>query len=145
MEAFNKLKEAGKTYKKMVEDIGKQAMGELLAKLFEDHPKIQGVRWRQYAPHFNDGDACVFGLHGLCAKIEGKPEDGGDYGDGYLDAFSITYEDDTRGLKTIKKAVEAAEKQMEECLDVLETAFGDSVMVTVSRDGKVEVEDYDHD
>lgn len=35
------------------------------------YPGVEAVRWRQYTPYFNDGDACEFGMHGAEVKIEG--------------------------------------------------------------------------
>lgn len=33
--------------------------------LFARCPSLQGIRWYQYTPHFNDGDECIFSMHGM--------------------------------------------------------------------------------
>jgi len=30
--------------------------------LFKKYPKLQAIRWNGWAPHFNDGEACIFHL-----------------------------------------------------------------------------------
>lgn len=45
------------------------------------------LRWRQYTPYFNDGDACVFQIYGVGLRVADL-DDGmevGDYGDGFAD------------------------------------------------------------
>lgn len=45
---------------------------------------VQAVKWHQYTPYFNDGDACEFSIHEPRIRIEGVSEDAGEYEDGYL-------------------------------------------------------------
>lgn len=41
-------------------------------------PEVESVRWTQYTPYFNDGEACVFGLHSREIKFVGDDEGGDD-------------------------------------------------------------------
>lgn len=61
----------------------KQTILAKLQALLEANPDKPGVYWKQYTPYFNDGDACVFGMHGLywvnpndsCDEICPLPDD----------------------------------------------------------------------
>jgi hypothetical protein len=48
-------------------------------------------------------------------------------------------------MKPWVQAAAAVEKFFEDIDDVLETAFGDGVTVTIERNGAITVDDYDHD
>jgi hypothetical protein len=41
-----------------------------LKELFSTNPEITGIMWTQYAPHFNDGEPCVFSVNEMhyCVK-----------------------------------------------------------------------------
>jgi hypothetical protein len=55
-----------------------------------DNPSIHGLRWTQYTPHFNDGDACIFSVNEYGWRIAPT-----DTPDEYLDG-----EDDETGRFT---------------------------------------------
>jgi len=59
-----------------------------------DIPGVEAIKWRQYTPYFNDGDACEFGINEPYVKFVGQ-DDGGDYDDGFID----TSYDLARGFK----------------------------------------------
>lgn len=40
------------------------ALVDYFRPFFEAHPEVGAVEWGQWAPYFNDGDPCVFGIHG---------------------------------------------------------------------------------
>jgi hypothetical protein len=73
------------------------------AQFFKDFPEILSVYWTQYAPHFNDGDACEFSVGDVSYTIDGDVlvEDGEDEGEG-----SYLYEDTD---------VERATKRVNDC------------------------------
>lgn len=48
-------------------------------------PGVDSVKWAQYTPGWNDGDACIFSANEPRVRVAGIPEDDGDYGDGYLE------------------------------------------------------------
>lgn len=70
------------------------------AQFFKDFPEILSVYWAQYAPHFNDGDACEFSVNDVHFTIDGDVliDDGEDEGEG-----SYLYEDTDveRALKRV--------------------------------------------
>lgn len=36
-------------------------------------PEVEAVRWEQYTPYFNDGDACEFRIYDASVKLVGVP------------------------------------------------------------------------
>ncbi len=47
-------------------------------------PEVVAVRWTQYTPYFNDGDACTFDVYEARTKLTDTPEEAGDYEDGFI-------------------------------------------------------------
>lgn len=116
----------------------------LLAPLFEKYPGVKNVRWTQYTPYFNDGDACEFSTNAGYADLnydvreEDEDED----------------EDETEEIKSEDTAApevpEEAEGEFQDVLSSIDDSFykdlfGDHVEVIVNRDGTIDVEEYDHD
>lgn len=119
---------------------GKEALKEEFRKTFEAHPKLLAVRWRQYTPYFNDGEACEFSVHDFEMKIEGAPEDGSesDYGD---EGYVSTYGKREGELAAMAEAVRTL-KRIDD--DIYEAVFGDHCKVTATREG-FEVSEHRHD
>lgn len=46
-------------------DEGKRILRDAICAFLAVHPEVQGIRWAQYTPYWNDGDACEFGFNGL--------------------------------------------------------------------------------
>lgn len=147
--ANDEMQKARAKFKADAADLVKPAFREM----FEACPSIEAVRWRQYTPYFNDGDACVFrvGDHYLKFTGDKKDEAEGDDDDGdYEDGFSSTY-----GLTGEKEAAAAIVSELFRCLDdeMMLTAFEDHAKITATREGfeitatreGFEVEEYDHD
>lgn len=157
---------------KLVEEL-RPKFTEIFSGLFVKYPDLLGVRWTQYTPHFNDGDACEFGVHELCIKHKGVKgdcdEDDDDFGwtwdlpsDYAFDRKWLKEEYDSEKYVTRRKEESASFSSEDAYLefikdlkavnaevqgipeDVMEDLFGDHVQVTVTREG-MEVEGYDHD
>jgi hypothetical protein len=139
---------------------------ELLDAVFADGA-VEAVRWRQYTPYFNDGDACTFGTGEIYIKLAGGDDEGGDYGDGfhdslkdwpagYFDTHSWSRNDDKPRVDYddkvlrdgITEATATAYSELEQAFhhfeDVLHETFGDPAEVTATREG-FHVEHYEHD
>lgn len=112
--------------------------------LFEKFPNLESFAWNQYTPFFNDGDTCYFCVHADEPDINGLDDDEIEFDSGK----------EFRGMKIVKvrepneayltrQAVTQFIYQFRK--QDLEHMFGDHIKVTVYRDGKTEVEDYDHD
>jgi hypothetical protein len=112
----------------------------LLAPLFEKYPGVKNVRWTQYTPYFNDGDACEFSTNASYADLnyDGREEEEEDE------------ESENATQQETKEVPEEAEGEFHEVLSSIDDSFykdlfGDHVEVIVSRDGTIEVEEYEHD
>jgi hypothetical protein len=98
---------------------------------------IIGIKFQCYAPNFNDGDPCNFGLHRVSCRYPGLEEDGGDYEDGYED-----YVPDNKEVQTdIDRITEALDAIP---LELFELVIGNGYEVIVTKDS-VDVSDCDHD
>lgn len=154
MELIEKIKEEFKVFedkkKGLVEDLRKQ-FPELLKPLMEKSSVIESISWTQYTPYFNDGDECIFGVNNNedCLEVNGF--------EFYSDEF------ENLGLKeyywngNTKESHPKYNPQeyliLESIAEVLTSIpdefykdlFGDHVKVTIYKDGKIEVDTYEHD
>jgi hypothetical protein len=133
---------------------------------------IEAFRWRQYAPYFNDGDACEFRVYDdpeflLSPTLRQLlDEETGEGADEFVDSYALNdftgYESYGRGWvpPTVEAPTELVEKlrlaidEIEEVVSALadssiesamEAVFGSDNIVTVTAEG-VESEEYgDHD
>lgn len=48
---------------KALEDSSERLTKDFFENFFSKFPTLTAVRWTQYAPYFNDGEPCVFGLN----------------------------------------------------------------------------------
>lgn len=132
-----------------------------LVKAALDAKGVEELRWRQYTPYFNDGDACVFGAHSLEMRVEGVEIEDGFPGytaeakavlgtaEGKYDHTTYSYvygpytgpdEDRWNALKDMSKAIDGGEFD-----DVLLDLFGDHAEVKIIKDQGIEVDHVDHD
>jgi hypothetical protein len=153
MEKLETLRKLKKEYDAMLKKEGKNILKDLFKNVFETVPELESIRWYQYTPFFNDGDACTFGIHGIYFKVEGNPENAGDYEDGYEYSHGFDKEIYVSGQGYVKNSkynkqkcdiLDSVEATLGELEEVLQ-ALGDHSMVTVGRDLKIEVEEYEHD
>lgn len=119
-------------------------------------PGIEAIKWEQYTPYFNDGDACEFGIMGeVRVRFEGDDEEAGDYEDGFHETWGLTFKNDAgdypyaniEGYELTdetREALKAADFNFNRFEDVLQTNFGDPAEVTATKEG-FKVEFYDHD
>lgn len=141
LQKLNELSTAMEAARKAAMEHGAAVLKEAMTEFFTTHPKVLGIRWRQYTPYFNDGDECVFGYYDLAYKLG---EDGGDYGDGYTDLPWDAKELPEGLTKAALKDLRALNKALSNMEDTLKTTFGDHVEVTVTKAG-VTVDEYEHD
>jgi hypothetical protein len=126
---FAALKQKRDEYEAAIKEHGKAALVNEMKGLFEKFQDVGSVRWTQYTPHFNDGEPCVFSV----------------YFEGTLDVGEPARDDDEYEYNYGRESFTAFRKLVEEAEEVLEEAFGDGSKVTVHRDGRVEVDEYEHD
>lgn len=112
---------------KKIKDEGEKALTAFFKEYFEKSPNVYGVRWLQYVPYFNDGDACVFQLG--CIGVYPTQEE--------FDAKANIYDFETYG--------EEPESTLSQIEDILKSVFGEHAKVAVTRTS-IESEEYiDHD
>ena len=156
------IEKATELRKKMQEDL-EVSMKEVFKEFWTLNPGITAVVWTQYAPYFNDGDPCYFGVNDIAftnATGEVLEENinsiaWADYADEEIDGFvsfarwsmekdlkknpqlaASVNEDSIKALPTLLNS-----SVME---DVMEATFGNDALVIATREG-FEVREYVHD
>jgi hypothetical protein len=137
--------------KSMVDDFNvqkktfmKKMSDSFVTELLLEAKKIEGlksIRWTQYAPYFNDGEACTFSVYESEFQIEDDED--------YYDIWSIKYHAEQKKkpvfagleeLKVLKSTIDSIPNE------VMEDMYGDGVQVTINVEtGEVDVQDYEHD
>lgn len=136
-----------------IKEVGQGSIKEMFETVFERAPSVTAVQWTQCTPHFNDGEPCVFSVHEPEVQfVEGvflsKKHEHGSYpeedeyadGEGYYGTWTFRVQQ-----KAIADMVNEAYSLFQEIDQVMQDVFGDGVKVTVTRDGDIEIEEYDHD
>ena len=96
--------------------------------VFDKHPDVKSIKWKQYTPYFNDGDACTFSVHEAYVFTGANNEDSWE--------GSWNHEARKDLPKIDRDAVE----------EIMLAMFGDHVEVVLKRDAAdFEVEEYSHD
>lgn len=113
----------------------------VLQTFMQEHPNIKALGWAQYTPYFNDGDPCIFHLHGMHASAT-EDRDDDLHGDGWHEIYGDEPEDgfdkrDWIDINELEKALGGMEEE-------LQSVFGDHVRVLVTARG-VDVDEYEHD
>ncbi len=131
-------------FQKNLKDAGGKLLTSLTKDFFNTHPEVLAIRWRQYTPYFNDGDACQFHVDGnVQAKVDVAvatamdPEDADDE-DGWWSQYSLD------SKSQLCKDLQELGNVLEELEDALLASFGDHAEVTMTRI-EATVEEYSHD
>lgn len=140
---------------------------ETMKEFFDKNPGITALKWTQYTPYFNDGDACVFRVNDVYytnasadelenvtawGEYEGEDESVWvTYNIAYvLNSGRKYYEDevakilaaggvDEGSCELIDKMIQSSEME-----EIMKEMFGDHVVITATRDG-FDVNNYEHD
>lgn len=131
----------------------------ILKSLMKSNPLLKGVRWTQYTPHFNDGDACEFGIHGPEFKFADsflKDDEEEEFNDeGWFDEYTVDDEFfkkrkdilNHEEINSLEETVANVDKVFEKLTSMethLQNVFGDGFRITVTSTG-VESEEFEHD
>ncbi len=131
-----------KEFNQYMKDEGQKGLMEGLKQFMDTFPTVEAIRWTQYAPYFNDGEPCEFGVHDPMFKVAGLPEDGGDYEDGFYFGWNSE-------LKVLGKEFKDKAHELGAALQLLE-----SVLQMICEDGqlsytrgsdKLEIDSVNHD
>lgn len=127
------IREAQDKAKKLIKSV-LPAVGK---DFFARHPEIYGFGWVQYAPYFNDGDACEFSAHEVQLYLTEESHDDNGWYDGdhtSLDRGSTVRSD----FEKIKDLIEGIDD------DYLEDLYGGDAAVLFTKDG-IEIGRHRHD
>lgn len=155
---FDNLKSLGDRVGKIKQEMvveGKSVIKDTLKELFAAFPMIESVKWTQYTPYFNDGDACEFSVNDVEIKLGGAigkaieaSEEDDDDERGWI---NLEYDnvDNVDGIdKLTKNALSKAIKSLNEGFQDLEDAmyesFGDHVEIVATRTS-IDVNECSHD
>lgn len=161
---FEELLEKQRQAKREFQVVAQDMLKETFKEFWKLNPGIKVVRWTQYTPYFNDGDACVFGVNDVYfSNAEGDDMDDlsyyGEYEGENEDIFSgssyefVSERDyykeiqakaaaggvDTQSIQELSNLIGSDEME-----DILLMMFDDHVVVTATRNG-FDVEEYNHD
>jgi predicted SnoaL-like aldol condensation-catalyzing enzyme len=151
LEEIQKLREQ---LNEKIQKVGKKAFVEAFQEFFDANPDIKALSWSQYAPHFNDGDACVFHVHDFLYTTDERVDEdtsfSGEesYDEDEDDSDEVKFKcpsewSDDAKRKKLSKAINAFYEEIVD-EDVFEAVFGDSVRV-LALPGKFVIEDCEHD
>lgn len=116
-------------------------------------PGVYSVRWEQYTPYFADGEPCEFSVNDISFRLtpeDDEEDERGDYGDGYIDSWSLKYTRERGELTELSEDhYEALKKAFDHWTklnfdEVARRNFGDHARVTATVEG-FNVEFYEHD
>lgn len=136
MEDFKRMRDE---LNKKITDEGKAALQTAFVAFFNDNPRIHALRWRQYTPYFNDGEACTFGVYEPDYQLTEHAktyDDATDFADD--EDFIDAWQSDEIGAR-VSAFWNATSDD-----DVFEVVFGDHVTVLATREGFT-VAEYSHD
>lgn len=146
---------------------------KLLIPLMEQSNQIKSIGWTQYTPYFNDGDTCEFSVNHYDLMVNNTYEYDCEFLT-KTKSFRIKNDEDIEIDRQTRKSMkitvykrkigdvgyepnldysESESKIIKDIKSVLkeipdefyEDLFGDHVQVTISKDGKIKVTDYEHD
>lgn len=138
--------------KVFVEELRKE-FPTMFKELFDKSEKIESFGWNQYTPYFNDGDTCEFNVNWDYPDINGEYIDECDWYDWRI-KYYLKGEEKYANLLTDNPELDIETyKVVEEFKSVigsipqefLKDLFGDHAKVTIHKDGRVEVDEYEHD
>jgi hypothetical protein len=143
------------------EQWGAEKFLELLDELLAE-PTVEAVRWRQYTPFFNDGEACIFSIRSFqvklvsgdaqpgCTGVDDEDEDDDESPD-WLDEYDVRRYNREAGRYEIKpefgrvgEKLVGLDQSSSHFEDFLGETFGDHATITATKAG-FDIVGYDHE
>jgi 5'-3' exonuclease len=131
LEQYKGLRDQIVDLRKQMQVDAKQILQDGLREIFDQFPEVESIGWKQYTPYFNDGDECIF----RCYADE--PDINGNCG------WELSYHEETELLAPAQKAASKILEVIED--EDYKIMFGDHALITIHRDGTIDVEEYVHD
>ncbi len=134
---------------------GEELMGPMFAAILDKYPELEALRFQGYAPGFNDGDPCIFHIHGIHWKlhvpgIEEEEDEDGDCVGGFSDAVCYDLDDKEEAerferwhqemkkipnYKELMQDVDELSDFVNDNEEAMQIMFGESFEVIVDREG----------
>jgi len=134
---FEKLEALQKVYDEAMTALrrdGEAALKASFVEFFAAYPEVEAIKWQQYTPYFNDGEACYFGVCEPEIKLTMSDEFKEMWA--FRETSSAVFYADVQKLSGIIQS-----SSME---SVLKAVFGDHSEITVYPD-RIDVETCDHE
>lgn len=129
----------------------RKVFAEAISSMFKTHPEVKMIVWSGWVPYFNDGEECIFGLHGVGFLNTEVDSEGPFYEDyGIVDIEHEEREDISIGDKDwenthLGEDMQALRNFMYQNTHLIQDLYGNHHSVKITAD-KVEVIEYtDHD
>jgi len=162
MSTIAEMKQRYDQMKAELKSEGQRLLHKNFSEFLRKYPEVECIKWAQYTPYFNDGEACVFRRHDFLASLTDS-----DNKDNYECDISVLAQSDIQDPSNVEKAkrwdfwpslreLTSRERQLIEDYRALKTEvgclpdevyldiFGDHVQVTATSTGFT-VEEYEHD
>lgn len=107
-----------------------ESFSSTLTKLLQESKLIESISWTQYTCYFNDGDECYFSVYAEDLTV--NEEDWYDIKD------NGKWADETDLVESISSLI------MNTPDEIMKSIFGDHCEITVSKNGDVNVSDYEN-
>lgn len=152
-----------KAVKKEMEEVakteGKAMVKSALKDIFDKFPEIKAIRWTQYTPYFNDGDACTFSVNEVeltftenCDADADEDDEREDWKDSWslksavepYKGTSTLSPEDKKLYEAVLEEINTLSSNLSAITDAMEIAFGDHVQVTATPKG-LTIDEYEHD
>lgn len=146
MKSLEKYKKMEVELEKLQENAAKELKEGIIQSiktLMLNYPKIVAIKWKQYTPYFNDGDACVFTVGYVQYKTEDMTDEDGDYGDGFDEWYDGKEQRKKLG-DDLSTKLNKLQKNLQDNEKLLEVAFGNHVEIIITPK-EVIVDEYEHD
>jgi hypothetical protein len=91
MPTYEDLRKMKKAYEEARDAGAKDALRDHFKGLFELHPDVAAIRWRQYTPYFNDGEPCTFNVCDPEVLLVGRNPEVDEYNEGEEDEEGWEY------------------------------------------------------
>jgi hypothetical protein len=154
--ALEKSKEKLIDLKSKKEEMKKELLetfNEAIKEAFEEFSELEAIKWKQYTPSWNDGEACEFSVDETKIKFIDDDE-AGDNEDGFIAQYDL-YEYSNQLRKNFPKedSVSILKISIIKEIDILlnfiseddkKDLFGNDVEITITRQG-TKIEDYECD
>lgn len=132
-----------------------EKMKDIFTAFFNTHPNVKTIHWTQYAPHFNDGEECIFSVHEpYFTTLEHDELTDRSHAWGEDEGVIVTRKWDNEKRKYVDNNIDPALIADIDTLSsilqsganegVMRAMFSTSVWVKAHRDG-FEIDDFDHD